>query len=212
MPEDLVAFERMEHGPAFGRVRQVLEASADGQGAPRVSPRAVRARRAASRDRLGRPRRGERLALEEGDLEDVNARLNQFMTRLATSRRRWSPTIRSSSRARPKIDARKASLDASRERLDARVAEMLADDAATRSSSAGRREAVPRADRGLADPARRRSQSGVAPRRVGLFITRLWRFVTESPREANTDGGVWPAIFGTMLMTLLMTIFVVPFG
>ena len=36
--------------------------------------------------------------------------------------------------------------------------------------------------------------------------------MTDEPREANTDGGIWPAIFGTMLMTLLMTLFVVPFG
>jgi phosphate transport system permease protein len=48
--------------------------------------------------------------------------------------------------------------------------------------------------------------------RTGLFIGRFWRFVSGEPREANSDGGIWPAIFGTMLMTLLMTLVVVPFG
>jgi phosphate transport system permease protein len=48
--------------------------------------------------------------------------------------------------------------------------------------------------------------------RLGLFASRFWRFVTEDPRESNQDGGVWPALFGTMLMTILMTLFVVPFG
>ncbi len=32
------------------------------------------------------------------------------------------------------------------------------------------------------------------------------------PREANSEGGVWPAIFGTRVMTLVMSLLVVPFG
>ncbi|WP_028024590.1 phosphate ABC transporter permease PstA [Enterovibrio calviensis] len=38
------------------------------------------------------------------------------------------------------------------------------------------------------------------------------RFVTENPREANSEGGVFPAIFGTVLMVLLMSIMVTPLG
>ncbi|MFC0225166.1 phosphate ABC transporter permease PstA [Serratia aquatilis] len=38
------------------------------------------------------------------------------------------------------------------------------------------------------------------------------KFMTESPREANTEGGVFPAIFGTVLMVILMSIIVMPFG
>ncbi|MFM8341075.1 MAG: phosphate ABC transporter permease PstA, partial [Methylomonas sp.] len=40
------------------------------------------------------------------------------------------------------------------------------------------------------------------------FIT----FITDEPREANTEGGIFPAIFGTVLMVLLMAIVVTPFG
>ena len=40
----------------------------------------------------------------------------------------------------------------------------------------------------------------------------VWRFLSEGPRAANTAGGVWPAIFGTVLMVLLMSILVTPFG
>jgi ABC-type phosphate transport system permease subunit len=36
--------------------------------------------------------------------------------------------------------------------------------------------------------------------------------LTENPREANSEGGVFPVIWGTIVMTLLMTIAVVPFG
>lgn len=48
--------------------------------------------------------------------------------------------------------------------------------------------------------------------RVGLTFSHLWSFMVERPREANTEGGIWPAIFGTFVMTILMSIAVTPFG
>lgn len=45
-----------------------------------------------------------------------------------------------------------------------------------------------------------------------LYAAKLWEFVSAEPRESNTEGGVFPAIFGTVLMVLLMSIAVVPFG
>jgi len=44
------------------------------------------------------------------------------------------------------------------------------------------------------------------------FFHNFWRFLTEEPREANTEGGIFPAIFGTTVMTLLMSLAVMPFG
>ncbi|MGM0832513.1 MAG: phosphate ABC transporter permease PstA [Pseudomonadota bacterium] len=41
---------------------------------------------------------------------------------------------------------------------------------------------------------------------------RIWQFLSEGPRAANTGGGVWPAIFGTVLMVILMSVIVTPFG
>ncbi|WP_104203102.1 phosphate ABC transporter permease PstA [Billgrantia saliphila] len=40
----------------------------------------------------------------------------------------------------------------------------------------------------------------------------VWRFLSEGPRDVNATGGVWPAIFGTVLMVLLMSLLVTPFG
>ena len=48
--------------------------------------------------------------------------------------------------------------------------------------------------------------------RVGAWLSGTWRFLTEGPREANTEGGVWPALVGTCLLVLLMSLLVVPFG
>ena len=48
--------------------------------------------------------------------------------------------------------------------------------------------------------------------KAGQFFASLWNFLSEDPREANTEGGIFPAIFGTVLMVLLMSVIVTPFG
>ena len=44
------------------------------------------------------------------------------------------------------------------------------------------------------------------------YLINIKDFVSEDPREANTEGGIFPAIFGTVMMVLLMAIIVTPFG
>ncbi|HEY7698397.1 MAG TPA: phosphate ABC transporter permease PstA, partial [Vicinamibacteria bacterium] len=48
--------------------------------------------------------------------------------------------------------------------------------------------------------------------RAGTYTSRLFHFLTDEPREANTEGGIWPAIFGTVMMVFLMSLAVVPLG
>ncbi len=48
--------------------------------------------------------------------------------------------------------------------------------------------------------------------RVGVFFHHIGGFLSQDPREANTDGGIFPAIFGTFVMTLMMSLLVTPFG
>ncbi len=48
--------------------------------------------------------------------------------------------------------------------------------------------------------------------KLAIYLDRWHEFLFDDPRESNTEGGVWPAIFGTVLMTLIMSLLVVPFG
>jgi len=48
--------------------------------------------------------------------------------------------------------------------------------------------------------------------KIGFYIHKLWEFVSDEPREANTEGGIFPAIFGTVMMVIIMAILVTPFG
>ena len=48
--------------------------------------------------------------------------------------------------------------------------------------------------------------------KVKVYVSRWLEFLTAEPREANTEGGVLPAIFGTFVMTVLLAVAVAPFG
>lgn len=48
--------------------------------------------------------------------------------------------------------------------------------------------------------------------KISLYFQKMWEFISDEPREANTEGGIFPAIFGTVMMVLLMSVLVTPFG
>jgi phosphate transport system permease protein len=48
--------------------------------------------------------------------------------------------------------------------------------------------------------------------KLSMYVQNFWEVLSEEPREANTEGGIFPAIFGTVLMVVIMSIAVVPFG
>lgn len=48
--------------------------------------------------------------------------------------------------------------------------------------------------------------------KTGFYFAKVWEFVSDEPREANTEGGIFPAIFGTVMMVLIMSVLVTPFG
>ncbi len=44
------------------------------------------------------------------------------------------------------------------------------------------------------------------------YAAKVWEFVSDDPRESNTEGGVFPAIFGTVMMVMIMSVIVTPLG
>src|SRR5690606_24002570 len=48
--------------------------------------------------------------------------------------------------------------------------------------------------------------------KIGFYVDKIWEFVSDDPREANTEGGIFPAIYGTVLMVIVMSIMVTPLG
>lgn len=48
--------------------------------------------------------------------------------------------------------------------------------------------------------------------RMSVSALKIWNFMSDDPKQSNASGGVFPALFGTLLLVFLMTILVMPFG
>ena len=48
--------------------------------------------------------------------------------------------------------------------------------------------------------------------KLGFYLEKLWELLAAEPREANTEGGLLPAIIGTVMMVFLMSLFAFPLG
>ncbi len=94
---------------------------------------------------------------------------------------------------------------------EARLGEVLAQTSTTRVTLAavdGTEKELPTIDIFRAYRANELSFGG----RAAVYASRLWEFLSGDPRESNTEGGIFPAIFGTVMMVVLMSMLAVPFG
>lgn len=48
--------------------------------------------------------------------------------------------------------------------------------------------------------------------KAGFYAGKLWELLADEPRESNTEGGLFPAIFGTVILIFLMSVFSFPLG
>lgn len=199
-PEDVVVLEREEWGNAYGFLREVRQAET-------VSSTGDRAWSDLT-ERLNRVTelRARIDELEQGRLSAINYQLERLrLERRAMELRGTDPT------GSTDLDLRRQGLE---QRYDEAEAELralrqeLARDAIVLETVDGQTVEI-----GLAEIMRAwRPNDMTWASRLGHYASSLWRFLTEDPREANTEGGIFPAIFGTVLMVLLMSVVVTPFG
>ncbi len=200
VPRDAVALERREWGDFVGFLvsfREKGEVAATGEGAWDLLLKRLPAAQAsvvAIHD------------VEKGRIGKLNAAKEKV--RLALKRREMKGIV-----SGPEVDGLVAERDALEKRYLEAVAELEAIRAKESASivvadASGREKEVP-----LSQVVRafRPNRMGVAGKSA-LYVARLWSFVADDPRESNTEGGVFPAIFGTVLMVLLMSVVVTPLG
>lgn len=201
-PAGAVLVERLENGAFIGFV----EALKEGGSTVAEGDAALAAARARLPEAQGLQRRIR--ALEK---DEVGA-LNRDMEKLRLRRRALEvrPGDASSGDATA-LDAREAALHTSYDALQARLDGLRERAAAlqlTLRTVDGQTKELPlSAVVRLVEP----NRMGVLAK-AGTYLSRLWEFVSGDPRESNTEGGIFPAIFGTVLMVLIMSVMVVPLG
>jgi phosphate transport system permease protein len=204
-PPDLWFFERVEWGPFVGRFARLRlgEEALEGAALPRERLRDAH--------RAARERFAEIRAIERREIGAVNRSIEE--RRLAVRAVELAEGAGSGAHRRAEAEAGEelAALEREYGALAARAAELRRADGAelvVLADVSGREKELPLSMLTRFYPANDLGLLG----KLGVYFGRWAEFLTDEPREANTEGGVLPAIFGTAAMTLLMVLVVTPFG
>jgi len=207
-PENLTAFERREWGNFYGYVLEVKEAGAsvvtsdpsnmgDNAAWQELEQRVDRALEifeqidTLEEDDIGEVNYAlERLRLQERGLELRGTDTPERMSELAAERANWEANY----------EILQTRLNALYEEVERDSVVMLAMNNETTEIN-------------VSQIVRAYQPNGMhVGNKLVVYGSKLWEFLSDEPREANTEGGIFPAIFGTVTMVLLMSIFVTPFG
>jgi phosphate transport system permease protein len=206
-PPDAYYVERREYGPLLGAPLQLLQGEqVVAQGSAEVGKALPALLDKAEDDRASLEQ------IEKEEIGEINYRIEQarLEARKLDLRAAREPG-RDLSRERAEIERtvaeqqrryeeKQRTLDALRQKASATRVTFL--------TAAGDQKELRTLDIFRAYPANQLSTFG----RLSVYIGRVWEFLAEDPRESNTEGGIFPAIFGTVMMVLLMSVMAVPFG
>ena len=200
-PENLTALERREWGNFYGYLVNVKEAGelvAEGD-----------ASWPALQERLERVEQLHKnlVRLEKKDIGRINAGLERI--RLQTRKLELQGKLDEVAQA--ELDAERAQWDAEYKVLETELIALnqaFNRDSVTLKTVDGREITI---SLGKVVRAFQPNAMGNLDK-LGFYFAKLWEFVSDDPREANTEGGIFPAIFGTVMMTLIMAVIVTPFG
>ncbi|WP_394235619.1 phosphate ABC transporter permease PstA [Pseudomonas anguilliseptica] len=200
-PENLTALERREWGNFYGYLVNVKESGelvAEGDASwPALQERLERV------EQLHK----QLVRLEKKDIGRINAGLERI--RLQTRKLELQGKLDEVAQA--ELDAERAQWDAEYKVLETELIALnqaFNRDSVTLKTVDGREVTI---SLGKVVRAFQPNAMGLGDK-FGFYLAKLWEFVSDDPREANTEGGIFPAIFGTVMMTLIMAVIVTPFG
>lgn len=204
-PKDIYFFERLEWGPFIGRIKSVdlrsnvLDAASLKPGALDEAMDQAAARRNRIRE------------LERDEMGKINHYLESgrlALKKIGMTKGEHSPEYREAQR---KYQEKVVPLQARHAEL-AKEAQSIKDQDSkftiTLAEVGGKEKSLKLSEIVRFYPANALTFTD----KLKIYFSRWWEFLTQEPREANTEGGVMPAIFGTFCMTVLLALAVAPFG
>jgi len=201
IPPEAVLVERREWGNLYGWIKEVradgkLVAAGPDQGMEAVKARLPHARAQAEKIE----------AMEKGEIGDVNRaqeKIRLHLKGLEMQGTTSGPEV-------DKLNAEVEKLKTEYEALAVKLGELRKVKSGTvlfGIEGGKEKELAVESIVRIIDP----NRMGVFSK-LGTYCGRIWEFLMEDPRESNTEGGIFPAIFGTVMMVLLMSAFVTPLG
>ena len=202
-PENIVAMERREWGNFYGFLASISESGEE------LSLSGDEALWSEFESRLERASRLHEAIydIEKGEI----GKINYALERLRLRQRRLEIDSQLTPQRMAELDQERAELDQRYRELQQELLALNTEidrDSARFTVANGAEVEVEFAE---IVRAHRPNQLGLIGK-TGVYFAKLGEFLTDEPREANTEGGIFPAIFGTVMMVLLMSVFVTPFG
>lgn len=204
-PEDAVVLERREWGDFYGYLRSVHDGEVPVATGPDAWP-ALEDRVTETSELIAR--------IESLERYDIGA-INRQMEQLRLDRR---GVVANDGLSEQEKEARFDAIEEEMARLDAEY-ETLREERARMQAIAATSSAVfETMDGTIVEVPLENVVRATRPNAMGVgaklveYVDRFWHFLSGYPREANTEGGILPAIFGTVVMVIIMSIFVTPFG
>lgn len=200
-PEHLIVVERVEWGNFYGYLKKIHENNslvAEGEGAWSALEQRLE-RVTELRDQIHR--------LERGGIGDINYKLE----RLRLERKRLALDGEDSPENLADIQSAENALNEEYEVLRSELNKILVEikrDSAFFEIMDGRVVELQLAD--MISVLKPNAMNVF--QKLGFYAFNFYNFIFDEPREANTEGGVFPAIFGTVIMVLLMSVLVTPLG
>jgi phosphate transport system permease protein len=207
LPADVIVAERLEYGNAIFRAKELR--LADGSVLPASAPAFDDT--LARLVREGNERRAAIRRIERDQIGGINRQLEKIRLERRAIEGRGGEVSPADQRRLADFETTVKELQAGYEQLAARARELRQLQSVNRivyATMDGAESTLPTGD--LIDYYRPNRLTFL--NKAGIFAHRFWKFLSDEPREANTEGGIFPAIFGTFVMTLLMSVAVTPFG
>ncbi|MDT7043180.1 phosphate ABC transporter permease PstA [Candidatus Nitronereus thalassa] len=201
-PQDVMVFERREWGNFYGRIQQVIHGdtvmASDNTQAWKILPPLIEEANQLHEDIdfLQRVKIGD----INHDIEQARLKIRALQIKGISD----SPEITDLQVTLHRLEQQYQQHVETLRQLDAR----LADYTLVLVDTNGREKSLPL---GQIVEALRPNDMGIVQKCL-TYLHNFWKVLSDEPREANTEGGIFPAIFGTVMMVLIMSIAVVPFG
>ena len=200
-PEQLMALERREWGNFYGYLVSVKEQGrVVAQGAAAWGELQARLARASELNKT----------LQALEKKDIGA-INYGLERLRLQARKLELEGKLDAAAQADIEADRAELNSRYKAIEDRLTTLHRDfarDTLVARDGNGREVEI-----NLSKVVHAIQPNGMSTlAKLGVYFAKVWEFLSDDPREANTEGGIFPAIFGTEMMTLIMAVIVTPFG
>ncbi|MHC8384633.1 phosphate ABC transporter permease PstA [Pseudomonas sp. LB3P14] len=200
-PPELMTIERREWGNFYGylvNVKQDGKVIAEGEAAwPELQARVDRVNKLAAQLK----------SLEKTDIGAINAGLE----RVRLHGRKLELAGQLDATAQADMESERAELNARYQDIEARLNDLHAQfnrDSLTARDANGKEIEI-----GIGKVVHAYQPNAMGTfTKIGFYFSKMWEFLSDDPREANTEGGIFPAIFGTVMMTLIMAMIVTPFG